>query len=87
VAALAPGIDHLLHAWLPGARIGEELMTYWAEIDRRSGLSRQWEVAIARIRDQVALATVELAVAAGPPPPPPAVLRRDRGGQVPHEPS
>lgn len=65
VRTLAPGIDHLLHAWLPGARIGEELMAYWTEIDRRSGLSRQWEAAVRRIRDQVALATVELAAAAG----------------------
>jgi hypothetical protein len=63
VKTLAPGIDHLLHAWLPGARIGDELMTYWAEIDRRSGFSRQWDAAVQQIRDQVALATVELAAA------------------------
>jgi hypothetical protein len=63
VTTLAPGIDHLLHVWLPGARIGDELMAYWREIDRRSGLSRQWETTVQRIRDQVALATVELAVA------------------------
>jgi hypothetical protein len=60
VKTLAPAIDHLLHAWLPNSRIGDELREYWAEIDRRSGLSQQWGAAVQRIRDQIALATVEM---------------------------
>jgi hypothetical protein len=58
---LGPAIDHLLHAWMPAARLGGELLDFWAEVERRSGLTRQWESTVRRIRDQVALATMDLA--------------------------
>jgi len=58
---LGPAIDHLLHAWMPAARLGDELLDFWEEVERRSGFTRQWESTVRRIRDQVALATMDLA--------------------------
>jgi hypothetical protein len=59
VAHLRPAVDNLLHAWMPGARLPGGLVPFRDEIERVSGLSRQWETAVDRIRDQLALAVVE----------------------------
>jgi hypothetical protein len=53
---LSPLIDQLLHIWMPGVRIADGLAPYWAAIERRAGLSRQWETVVRRVRDQWALA-------------------------------
>ncbi|MCM3922503.1 SCO2521 family protein [Frankia sp. AiPs1] len=53
---LKPVIDHLLHVWMPGARIGEELLPVWTGLEQRLGFSRQWESLVGWIRDQLALA-------------------------------
>ena len=60
VRRLGPVLDHLLHVWMPAARLPDELVAVWAELERRSGLTRQWEVVVHRIRDQVQLAGAEL---------------------------
>jgi hypothetical protein len=60
VTRLRPAVDHLLHAWMPGARLAEDLLPFWAELERHAGLSRQWEATVQRIRDQMTLAAVEL---------------------------
>ncbi|WP_055409851.1 SCO2521 family protein [Frankia sp. ACN1ag] len=52
---LTPVIDHLLHVWMPGARIGEELLPVWTGLEQRLGFSRQWESLVGWIRDQLAL--------------------------------
>ncbi|EIV94752.1 hypothetical protein FraQA3DRAFT_4533 [Frankia sp. QA3] len=52
---LKPVIDHLLHVWMPAARIGEELLPVWTGLEQRPGFSRQWESLVAWIRDQLAL--------------------------------
>lgn len=52
---LRPAVDHLLHAWMPAARLGDDLRAFWDEIERRSGLERQWGTVVRRIRDQIAL--------------------------------
>lgn len=57
---LSPAVDHLLHIWMPAARLAEDLRGYWSEIEKRSGFTRQWDAADRRVRDQVALATVDL---------------------------
>jgi hypothetical protein len=64
VDRLRPAVDHLLHAWMPGARLDEDLAAFWSEVERRTGFSRQWEVTVQRIRDQMTLAAVELMGAA-----------------------
>lgn len=57
---LRPAMDHLLHTWMPGARLADDLQALWDEIERRAGLERQWDSVVRRIRDQVALASVAL---------------------------
>jgi hypothetical protein len=52
-----PAIDHLLHLWMPAARVDRSI---WDAVERRPGLSRQWEASVNRIRDQVAAGTVDL---------------------------
>ncbi len=52
---LRPVIDHLLHLWMPGARVADALLPVWAGVEQRSGISRQWENLVGWIRDQLAL--------------------------------
>lgn len=57
---LQPAIDHLFHLWMPSARVGESVHSVWDALERRPGFTRQWEVAVSRIRDQVSLTTIAL---------------------------
>lgn len=57
---LRPVIDHLLHLWMPGARVDADLAALWAGFERRPGFTRQWDATVARVRDQVALHTLYL---------------------------
>ena len=60
LTALRPLVDHLLHLWMPGARVPDVLTGVWETLERRPGFSRQWQTLVQRIRDQVALQTVSL---------------------------
>jgi hypothetical protein len=60
VAELRPLIDHLLHLWMPGARVADSLIPIWDAFERRPGFTRQWEAAVGRVRDQLALHTLQL---------------------------
>ncbi len=60
VARIRPAMAHLGHLWMPCARVPTGLQWVWAGIEARSGLSRQWDAAVSRIRDQVALSNVAL---------------------------
>ncbi len=53
VRRLRPAIDHLLHLWMPAARVDEELLPVWERMERRPGFTRQWNACVSRIRDQV----------------------------------
>lgn len=55
VRALTPAIRHLLHLWMPAARLAGTTAALWDALDGRAGLSRQWQVSVARIRDEVSL--------------------------------
>ncbi len=57
---LRPAIDHLLHLWMPGARVADALRGIWDDLDRRPGFTPQWQSTVARIRDQLSVATFEL---------------------------
>jgi hypothetical protein len=59
LARLRPAIDHLLHLWMPGARVVDALRGVWADLDRRPGFTPQWQSLVARIRDQLSVATFE----------------------------
>lgn len=58
---LRPAVDHLLHLWMPGARVDPALAPLWAGLEVRPGFSRQWTGAVQRIRDHLALQAVDLA--------------------------
>jgi hypothetical protein len=64
VDSLRPAVEHLMHLWLPGAHVDESLLPLWEGFERRPGFSRQWEVSVNRIRDQIAATTASLLSAA-----------------------
>ncbi|GLZ75810.1 hypothetical protein Afil01_06170 [Actinorhabdospora filicis] len=59
VSTLRPVIDHMLHLWMPAARLDDTMADLWAGLEKRPGFSRQWKTLIARIRDQMTLATID----------------------------
>jgi hypothetical protein len=59
VDRLRPAVDFLLHLWLPAARVESALAQVWQAVEQRPGFSRQWQVNVDRVRDQLALAALE----------------------------
>ncbi|GHB34032.1 hypothetical protein GCM10010377_25900 [Streptomyces viridiviolaceus] len=55
VRALRPAVDHLLHLWMPRARVAKELAPLWEALEERPGFTRQWQALVQRIRDQLTL--------------------------------
>ncbi|MEU1051955.1 SCO2521 family protein [Streptomyces sp. NPDC005876] len=55
LAALRPAVDHLLHLWMPRARVTGTLAPLWDGLEDRPGFTRQWSALVQRIRDQLAL--------------------------------
>jgi hypothetical protein len=68
VSMLRPGIDHLVHAWMPAIHVSRTLERIWQELDLRSGFSLQWQKTVERIRDQLSVSLIE---ALHPPAEPP----------------
>ncbi|GAA1606165.1 SCO2521 family protein [Actinoplanes couchii] len=64
---LQPLLEHLPHLWMPGGHVIDELSSVWADLDRRPGFTRQWESAMARVRDQITIGALDLLQAAGNP--------------------
>ncbi|GHJ45823.1 hypothetical protein Cs7R123_31650 [Catellatospora sp. TT07R-123] len=58
VARLEPAVDYLLHLWMPAARVSAALARFWQDVERRPGLSRQWQTNVDRVRDQLSLALI-----------------------------
>jgi hypothetical protein len=56
---LRPGIDHLVHAWMPAAHVKRTLTGIWQDFDLRSGFSLQWQKTVQRIRDQLSVSLIE----------------------------
>jgi hypothetical protein len=59
IGMLRPGIDHLVHAWMPTAHASRALDRIWQELDVRSGFSLQWQKTVERIRDQLSVGLIE----------------------------
>jgi hypothetical protein len=59
ISLLRPGVDHLVHAWMPAARMSRTLDRIWHELDLRSGFSLQWQKTVERIRDQLSVGLIE----------------------------
>ena len=60
VGGLQPAVEHLLHLWMPAARLGPELLPVWSDLEARPGFTRQWETLVRRVRDQLAMSTLAL---------------------------
>ncbi|HEX6682796.1 MAG TPA: SCO2521 family protein [Candidatus Limnocylindrales bacterium] len=56
VKRLTPAVNFLLHLWMPGARLDDEMRAAWTSLEERSGFTRQWRASIDRVRDQLFLA-------------------------------
>jgi hypothetical protein len=59
IGMLRPGIDHLVHAWMPAAHVSKTLAPIWQELDLRAGFSLQWQKTVERIRDQLSVGVIE----------------------------
>lgn len=59
IGLLRPGIDHLVHAWMPAAHVSKTLSGIWQDFDLRSGFSLQWQKTVQRIRDQLSVGIIE----------------------------
>jgi hypothetical protein len=59
VSMLRPGIDHLVHAWMPSAHVKRTLTGIWQDFDASSGFSLQWQKTVQRIRDQLSVGIIE----------------------------
>jgi hypothetical protein len=59
IGMLRPGIDHLVHAWMPAAHASRNLDAIWQELDLRTGFSLQWQKTVERIRDQLSVGLIE----------------------------
>ncbi|MFE9879333.1 SCO2521 family protein [Streptomyces sp. NPDC005784] len=57
---LRPLVDHLLHLWMPRARLDPALHSVWDQLEKTPGLSRQWNTLTQRVRDQLALHAIRL---------------------------
>ncbi|UGQ10812.1 SCO2521 family protein [Yinghuangia sp. ASG 101] len=57
---LRPAVDHLLHVWMPGLDVAPALLAVWDDLEAAPGLTRQWRSSVDRIRDHMALNTLEL---------------------------
>jgi hypothetical protein len=57
---LQPAIDHLLHLWMPAARLDKSMLPLWQSLEQQPGFTKQWTVSVSWVRDQVALSTIML---------------------------
>ncbi|MFE7116880.1 SCO2521 family protein [Streptomyces sp. NPDC057654] len=60
VLSLRPAVDHLLHLWMPKARVNRLLAPLWDALEREPGFTRQWHTLVQRIRDQLTLQAIPL---------------------------
>ncbi|MFF6783401.1 SCO2521 family protein [Streptomyces sp. NPDC012510] len=65
---LRPLVDHLLHLWMPKARVDRGLHTAWEALENGAGYSRQWSTLTQRIRDQLALRAIAGRIQVPTPP-------------------
>ncbi len=64
---IRPAFDHLLHLWMPGARLETGVRRFWEQLEQHAGFGRQWTTTVQRIRDHLALSTLrELGRLTGP---------------------
>jgi hypothetical protein len=57
---LHPVIDHLLHLWMPAARLDKSMVPLWQSLEQQPGFTKQWAASVSWVRDQVSLSTIML---------------------------
>jgi hypothetical protein len=57
---LHPAIDHLLHLWMPAARLNKSMLPLWLSLEQQPGFTKQWTASVSWVRDQVVLNTIML---------------------------
>ncbi|MGW0863063.1 SCO2521 family protein [Streptomyces sp. NPDC002611] len=60
VPALGAAAEHLLHLWMPRARVAPSLAHLWDALERTPGFTRQWQNLVQYIRDRLAVQAVSL---------------------------
>ncbi|MFI0793952.1 SCO2521 family protein [Micromonospora rubida] len=60
IERLRPVLEHLLHLWLPGARVHPRLRPIWDRLEQVPGFSRQWKSSVNWIRDQISVSNMAL---------------------------
>jgi hypothetical protein len=60
VNELHPAIDHLLHLWMPAARLDKSMLPLWQSLEQQPGFSKQWTASVSWVRDQVILNMIML---------------------------
>ncbi|WP_024806108.1 SCO2521 family protein [Nocardia sp. BMG51109] len=55
---LAPALEHLPGLWMPGAHTPAVLRTLWKDLQAEPGFTRQWSTLVTRLRDSIAVATL-----------------------------
>ncbi|MCI4066722.1 SCO2521 family protein [Micromonospora sp. R77] len=60
IERLRPVLEHLLHLWLPGARVHPRLRPIWDRLEQVPGFSRQWNSSVNWIRDQISVGNMAL---------------------------
>ncbi|WP_227980980.1 SCO2521 family protein [Nocardia spumae] len=55
---LAPVLEHFTGLWMPGAHTPASLRTLWRDLQSDPGMSRQWNTLADRLRDAIAVATL-----------------------------
>jgi hypothetical protein len=59
IEILTPVADQLVHLWMPGGHVNPVLRPLWEALENQPGFSTQWNAQVARIRDKIALRTLE----------------------------
>ncbi|GAA3269188.1 MULTISPECIES: SCO2521 family protein [Dactylosporangium] len=57
---LQPAVEYLLPLWMPAARLDGAVLPVWDALERRPGFTRQWDLSVNRVRDQITLSAMLL---------------------------
>lgn len=57
---LQPAVEYLLPLWMPAARLDDAVLPVWHALERRPGFTRQWDLSVNRVRDQITLSAILL---------------------------
>ncbi|MBL1073164.1 hypothetical protein JK358_02015 [Nocardia sp. 2] len=59
VPGLLPLLEDLVHLWMPGAYTPPRLRELWIRLETDPGFTKQWTAQVGRLRDRLAVATLE----------------------------